>query len=167
MKTTPAVPFEQLGIGTLGLMAIAVAGYSTATRYLYPSAAPDWGEEIVVYLSVWALWLAAGCLARRGAHIRAEFLVEQLGLRAQQVFEVFHAVLGILFTLAMGYAGLQIVLLSIASGERSESTLGLSLALYYAAMPVGMGLMLAGYTVRLMTVIRAMLDPAIEERPQT
>ena len=39
--------------------------------------------------------------------------------------------------------------------------------LYYAAMPVGMGLMLAGYTVRLMTVIRAMLDPAIEERPQT
>lgn len=166
MKTTPAMPFEQLGIGALGLMAIIMAGYSTAARYLYPSAAPDWGEEVVVYLSVWALWLAAGSLARRGAHIRAEFLVERLGPRAQHAFELFHAIVGILFTLAMGYAGLRIVLLSIATGERSESTLGLPLALYYAAMPVGMVLMLAGYAVRLLTVARAISGPATRERRQ-
>lgn len=166
MSSTPAVPLEQLGIGTLGLMAIAMAGYSTAARYLFPSAAPDWGEEVVVYLSVWALWLAAGSLARRGAHIRAEFLVEQLGPRAQLVLELFHGVVGVLFTLAMGYAGLQIVLLSIATGERSDSTLGLPLALYYAAMPVGMGLMLVGYAVRLVTSTRAMLGPVTEKHRQ-
>lgn len=166
MKTTAAAPIEQLGIGAIGLMAIAMAGYSTAARYLKPSAAPDWGEEVVVYLSVWALWLAAASLARRGAHIRAEFLVEQLGPHAQRVLEVFHALVGVIFTLAMGYAGLQIVLLSIATGERSESTLGLPLALYYAAMPVGMGLMLVSYAIRLVTATRAMWGRDMEAQDQ-
>lgn len=166
MKPTSAKPFEQLGIGTLGLLAIGIAGYSTATRYLMPSAAPDWGEEIVIYLSVWALWLAVACLARRGAHIRAEFLVEQLGPRAQLFLEAFHALVGVIFTSAMAFAGLQIVLLSIATGERSESTLGLPLAVYYAAMPVGMGLMLIAYLIRLTALAREVLNPPTRDHQQ-
>lgn len=154
MKPISAKPFEQLSIGALGLAAIGMAGFSTAARYLKPSAAPDWSEEVVVYLSVWALWLAAASLARSGGHIRAEFVVEQLGQRAQLALEAFHALAGSVFAGAMTYAGVQIVLLSLAAGERSESTLGLPLALYYAAMPTGMAAMLVAYLIRMVSVAR-------------
>lgn len=154
MKPISAKPFERLSIGALGLAAIGMAGFSTFARYLKPAAAPDWSEEVVVLLSVWALWLTAASLARTGGHIQAEFVVEQLGHRAKLVLEIFHALAGLIFSCAMSYAGVRIVLLAIATGERSESTLGLPLALYYAAMPVGMAAMLIAYLIRMVSAVR-------------
>lgn len=166
MKPITAKPFEQLSIGALGLAAIVMAGFSTAARYLVPSAAPDWSEEVVVYLSVWALWLTAASLARRGGHLRAEFLVEHLGPRAQLLLEGFHALAGAVFASAMTYAGVRIVQLAIATGERSESTLGLPLALYYAAMPVGMAAMLIAYLLRLVSVASEISKPPSQDCTQ-
>lgn len=154
---------EQTGIGVIGLIAILLTCYSTMARYFFPSAAPDWGEEVVVFLSVWGLWLAAGSLARRDAHVRAEFVVHLFNDRGQVVLQAVHATLGIIFTAAMAYGGLQVVLLSLETGEHSASTLSIPLAIYYAGMPVGAGLMLLAYFIRLRTAIGSLLSGTRQE----
>lgn len=145
---------ERLGVGTLGMLAILIACYSTATRYFLPSAAPDWGEELVVYLSVWALWLSVGRLVRRNEHVQAEFVVHLAPPRVRRWLDGIHAAIGIAFCAVMGWAGLQVVALAIDIGERSESSLQLPLAIYYIGMPVGMGFMVWGYGRRLWCVLR-------------
>jgi len=151
---------ERLGVGTLGMLAILIACYSTATRYLLPSAAPDWGEELVVYLSIWALWLSVGRLVRRNEHVQAEVVVHLASPRIQRWLEGVHAAVGIAFCAVMGWAGLQVVALSIDIGERSESSLHLPLAIYYIGMPVGMGLMVWGYGQRLLRALRGSAQAA-------
>jgi C4-dicarboxylate transporter DctQ subunit len=140
---------ERLGVGSLGLLAILIACYSTAARYFFPAAAPDWGEELVVYLSIWALWLSVGRLVRRDEHVKAEIVVQLVTPRVRRWLEIIHATIGVVFCLVMGWAGAEVVGLSIAIGERSESALSMPLALYYLGMPIGMGLMVWGYGRRL------------------
>jgi C4-dicarboxylate transporter DctQ subunit len=140
---------ERLGVGSRGLLAILIACDSTAARYFFPAAAPDWGEELVVYLSIWALWLSVGRLVRRDEHVKAEIVVQLVTPRVRRWLEIIHATIGVVFCLVMGWAGAEVVGLSIAIGERSESALSMPLALYYLGMPIGMGLMVWGYGRRL------------------
>jgi len=154
---------EQMGIGVVGLVAILLTCYSTMARYFFPSEAPDWGEEVVVYLSVWGLWLAAGSLARRDAHVRAEFVVHLFSSRGQLVLQALHAMLGLLFTAAMAYGGLQVVMMSLETGERSASTLATPLVIYYIGMPVGMGLMLLAYIHRLRVALKLLISNSANE----
>ena len=149
---------EQVGIGVLGLVAILLTCYSTLARYFFPSEAPDWGEEVVVYLCVWGLWLAAGSLARRDAHVRAEFIVHLFSNRGLFALQAVHAFLGLAFTAAMTYAGIQVVLMSLETGERSASSLAIPLVIYYCGMPVGMGLMLLAYINRLRVALRLFIS---------
>jgi TRAP-type C4-dicarboxylate transport system permease small subunit len=145
---------ERLGVGTLGLLAVLIACYSTATRYFVPSAAPDWGEELVVYLSMWALWLSVGRLVRRNQHVQAEIIVHLVPPRGQRWLEGIHAAVGIVFCAIMGWAGIEVVAQSIEIGERSDTSLHLPLAVYYIGMPVGMGFMVWGYGQRLWRALR-------------
>jgi C4-dicarboxylate transporter DctQ subunit len=152
-----------MGIGVIGLVAILLTCYSTMARYFFPSAAPDWGEEVVVYFSVWGLWLAAGSLARRDAHVRAEFIVHLFDKRGLLVLQALHALLGLVFTAAMAYGGLQVVLMSLDTGERSASTLAIPLVIYYCGMPVGMGLMLLAYISRLRVALGLLFSNTAKE----
>lgn len=158
---------EQTGIGIIGLVAILLTCYSTFARYFFPSIAPDWGEELVVYLSVWGLWLAAGSLARRDAHVRAEFIVHLFSAHAQVVLQAVHALLGVAFTTAMAYGGLQVVLLSLETGERSASTLATPLVIYYSGMFVGMCLMLMAYISRLYATVQRLMSADKQEASST
>lgn len=151
---TAVLKLERLAVGVLGMLAILIAAYSTAARYLFPALAPDWGEEVVVYLSVWALWLSVGSLARTNGHIRAEILTHRLPAALQRAFEALHCLAGIAFCGFMGIAGLDVVRQSIAVGEHGDSTLMLPLWLYYACMPVGMALMFCAYVARLAAIAR-------------
>lgn len=140
---------ETWATGSLGLSAILVASWATAARYFLPAWAPDWSDEVVVYLCVWALWLSAGRLARDNTHVRAEVLTHWLTPRARMIAEAFHCVIGLIFCAAMVYAGLEVVRLSVLTGEHGDSTLRLPLAIFYAGLPVGSALMLAAYATRL------------------
>ncbi|MBM3514597.1 MAG: TRAP transporter small permease [Alphaproteobacteria bacterium] len=125
-----ALHLEKLAVGVLGFVAMLVAVYSTAARYFFPSLAPDWGEEIVVYLSTWALWLSVGSLARVDGHIRAEVVTHRLSLRVQKFFEVLHCVFGMGFCGFIAVAGAEVVQMSLDVGEHSDSMLMLPLWLY-------------------------------------
>lgn len=150
---------ERVGVGILGLVAILLALYSTVTRYFLPSAAPDWGEETVVYLCVWALWLSVGRLVRRNEHVQAEVVIHLVSPRVRRWLEIGHSLIGIAFCSTMGWAGMEVVALSLQFEERSESSLHLPLAVYYLSMPTGMAFMVWAYGLRLLQSLRGRAIP--------
>jgi TRAP-type C4-dicarboxylate transport system permease small subunit len=154
---------ERTGVGILGLVAILIALYSTVTRYFLPSAAPDWGEEVVVYLCVWALWLSVGRLVRRNEHVQAEVVLHLVSARVRRWLEIAHSVIGLAFCAVMGWAGIEVVALSLMIEEQSESSLQLPLAVYYLSMPTGMALMVWAYGLRLLQAVRGSAAPARPE----
>ena len=159
-RRTAIERLEALAVGSLGLGALLVACWSTATRYFAPALAPDWGDEVVVYLAVWALWLTCGRLVRRNEHVCAEILALWLPQGARRLLEILHAVLGLAFCAVMAWAGVEVVQLGVRIAERSESSLQLPLALYYASMPTGMLLMASAYALRLSAALRGRPLPA-------
>ncbi len=117
----------------------------------------------MVYVLVWALWLAAGGLSRDDEHVRAEVFTHLLGEPARRRLEVVHAAVGIAVCGAMAWGGVLVVEKSLVTGEHGESSLQIPLWIYYAGMPVGMGLMVAGYALRLVRALRGMPLPAPQE----
>lgn len=133
--------FEERIVGGLAGLALLLAGYAALSRYLFPEFAAGWVDELVIYTSVWAIWLSGSLLVAEQGHVRADVLAHFIDARLAQRLARFGLLLGFAFCALMVYAGLMVVALSLRLGERSDSVLALPLYLYYAGFPVGMGLM--------------------------
>lgn len=136
---------EQYFIGLLGLGALLLSLWVMASRYLNPQLSPDWGEEVIVYLLVWATWISASSLVHNKAHIQTDLLLRKLNETWANRLEKLHAIIGITVTIAIGYAGIHVVLFAIQNGESSESSLHFPLWVYYLAIPLSMTLMSMRY----------------------
>lgn len=133
--------FEQGLVGGLTGVALLLAGYAALSRYLFPEFAAGWVDELVIYVTVWAMWLSGSLLVAEQGHVRADVLERFVNPRLARRLARFGVLLGFAFCSLMVYAGLMVVLLSLRLGERSDSVLALPLILYYAGFPVGMALM--------------------------
>jgi len=140
---------ERLVVGLLGGIALALCGFEMTTRYLVPQHAPDWGEEVIVYLTMWGIFLSGSALVRENRHVRADLVLRMLGARGQRLAEIFNTLLGLFFTGALAWFGWLVVDFALMLDERSISSLKFPIAWYYLGLPVGMGLMFAGYLLRL------------------
>ncbi len=132
---------ERKLVGALTGASLLLACYAALSRYLLPSLAAGWVDELVIYLSVWAMWLSGGLLVRQGAHVRADILGGVLSPRLAALLTRIGTALGMAFCALMTYAGAMVVAMSVQLGERSDSELALPLYWYYSGFPVGMALM--------------------------
>ena len=102
-----------------------------------------------MYFTVWAIFIAGAPLIREGRNVRADILMHMLPPSAQRLLEIFGLVVGLIFTCVLCYFGWLMVQNSIELGEKSESSLRLPLVIYYAALPVGMTLMIPPFLIRI------------------
>lgn len=140
---------ERLLAGLLGLAALCVGTWGVVGRYVDQKVAFTYGEEVVVYLAVWAVFLAASQLVRTDGHVRPDLVLRLLPPRAQRWAEVFNCCVAIVFCAGLAWYGLQIATTSHALDERSETGLQFPMWAYYAALPTGFGLMALRYVARL------------------
>lgn len=140
-------------------LALALVCLEVALRYFFPRHLTDYGLELTVYFTVWAIFLAGAPLIREGRHIRADILLHLLPVGAQRVLEILSLLISLVFVLAMTWYGWGMIQNSISLGERSESSLRMPLYIYYMSLPVGMTLMIAPILRRLYDYIFA-FDPA-------
>lgn len=140
---------ERLLTGLFGLGALGIGAYAVIGRYVDQRIAFTNGEEVVVYLTVWAVFLAASQLVRTDGHVRPDIVLRLLPPRAQRWLETFNCCVALLFCSGLAWYGLQIALTSYALDERSETGLQFPMWAYYAALPVGGGLMALRYLRRL------------------
>jgi TRAP-type C4-dicarboxylate transport system permease small subunit len=126
-------------IGTLVVAALIVFLYGSLTRTVAPSYAPDWSEEVTIYLIVWATLLSGGILAAERNHVSAQIAGQLLPARLQRYLRIGVEFLSLAFCAVMAGLGVQAVLFAEMLDERSASTLQAPQAwALYLALPVGM-----------------------------
>lgn len=133
-----AMAVETTAIAALGLIALALAVYVVAARYLLPDFRSDWALDLIVVAVVWAAFLSAGRLARHNAHIRVDLVVDMLSPRGRFTVETVATAIMVAVVGLIAWSGVPVVLEAIAWDERSSSSLRLPMWIYYLSLPVGL-----------------------------
>ena len=150
---------ERTLVGVLGAAALLIAVVQVFGRYIDPAGAITWAEEVIVYIAVWAVMIAASQLVRRDGHVRPDLVLRLLRPGAQRWLEMFNCVVAIGFTFGMVWYGWQVVDTAQMLDQRSSSDLQFPIWIYYAALPTGGLLMLIRYVIRLLRYV-FLFDPA-------
>ena len=150
---------ERLLVGLLGTGALVIAVVQVFGRYINPSGAINWAEEVIVYVAVWAVMLVASQLVRTDGHVRPDLVLRLLRPGAQRWVEMFNCLVAIAFTAGMVWYGWRVVGTALLLDQRSSSDLQFPIWIYYAALPAGGGLMLVRYVIRLIRYA-FLFDPA-------
>ncbi len=150
---------ERLLIGVLGAVALVVGSFQVIGRYIDQRFAFIYGEEVVVYVTVWAVFLAASQLVRTDGHVRPDIILRLLPPQGQRWVEAFNCSAAIAFCGGLVYCGFQISEASFALDERSITGLEFPMWIYYSAVFAGGSLMLIRYLIRLYRYVFR-FDPA-------
>jgi C4-dicarboxylate transporter, DctQ subunit len=151
---------ERVLIGLLGLAAMIVGLVQVVGRYIAPHYAISWAEEMIVYLVVWGIMLAASQLVRSDGHVRPDLVLRAVSPGVQRWMEVANCIVALAFCAGLAWYGFSIVDTSWMLDERSSSDVQFPMWLYSAALPVGAALMSGRYLIRLYRYLFA-FDPAI------
>lgn len=150
---------EKSLVGVLGMLAMIVGMWQILGRYLDSELSSGWADEVIVYLLIWAVMIVSSQLVRHDGHVRPDVVLRLLGPQAQRWLEVFNCLAAIGFCGAMVWYGWEIVATARMMGETSGTELNFPMYLYYLALPVGTGLMLVRYIMRLIRYL-FWFDPA-------
>lgn len=139
---------EETLVGLLGLLALAIGVWQVAGRYLVPGRSISYGEEVAVYLIVWAIMIVASQLVRRDGHVRPDLVLRMIPARAQRFVEAGNCLLGFGFSAGLAWYGWQIVETALLIDEHSSTDLQFPMWIYYLSLPAGAGLMAVRYLIR-------------------
>ena len=149
---------ERTIVGLLGALAMVVGIVQVVGRYFFPALAISWAEEVIVYLVVWGIMLAASQLVRTDSHVRPDLVLRAVTPRVQRWMEVANCIVALAFCLGLAWYGWSTVATSWQLDERSSSDLQFPMWLYSAAVPTGAVLMSGRYFIRLYRYLFA-FDP--------
>lgn len=140
---------ERALIGILGGLALAIGTYQVIGRYIDQRIAFQYGDELVVYLTVWAVFIACSQLVRTDGHVRPDIVLRLLSPQVQRWVETFNCCVAIVFCAGLTYCGFQIAQGSFELDERSITGLEFPMWIYYSSVLTGGALMLTRYLIRL------------------
>ena len=149
---------ERALVGLLGAFALVIAVLQVLGRYIDPGRAINWAEEVIVYIAVWAVMIVASELVQSDGHVRPDLVLRLLPPAAQRWVEMFNCLVAIAFTSGMVWYGWAVVSTAVLLDQRSSSDLQFPIWIY-TALPVGGGLMLLRYIIRLIRYA-FLFDPA-------
>ena len=137
-------------ISTVMLIAVVVINAANvAGRYLL-SAPLGWGEEVMLFLMIGAVFLAVPVVAWQGGNIHMDVLVKAFPHRARRAVQIC----GDLFTCAVislvSFTAIPVIRQLIEFDERSHAA-EVPLALPQSAIPIGLGLAALAIIVRQFT----------------
>jgi C4-dicarboxylate transporter DctQ subunit len=149
---------EQTIVGLLGLAALGVGLWQIIGRYFITSVSSSWGDEVIVYLVIWAIMIVSSQLVRSDTHVRPDIVLRLLSPRGQRRLEVINCLTAIAFCGGLVWYGTDIVATGWMLDERSTTGLDFPMYIYYAALPTAGGLMTVRYVIRLYRYLFA-FDP--------
>jgi C4-dicarboxylate transporter DctQ subunit len=144
---------ERTIVGLLGAFALVIAVLQVFGRYIDPANAITWAEEVIVYVAVWAVMIISSQLVRHDGHVRPDLVLRLLRPGAQRWVEGFNCLVAISFTFGMVWYGWQVVGSALLLDQRSSTDLQFPMWIYYLSLPVGGGLMVCRYVIRLLRYV--------------
>ncbi|MCB1362340.1 MAG: TRAP transporter small permease [Rhodobacteraceae bacterium] len=127
-------------ITVLFVIALGLALMGVIGRYVSSQFSLDWIEEITIFIIIWANLLGAARIARRGTHIRVDFLFDRFSAQAQRWATLFALTLAIGISGFLVWSGWQVVTEAMMWDERTISTLRTPMWIFYLALSVSFAL---------------------------
>ncbi|HSR12541.1 MAG TPA: TRAP transporter small permease [Thermodesulfobacteriota bacterium] len=143
---------EKFIVGLLAFCATLIAFYGVLSRYLLRKP-PDWAEEVVIYLIIWAVFISASILAEEKGHVAATLLVERFSLKTRRFLAVFNGVIALAFCTGVTILGLKIVAAAYWNDERSLTGLRFPVWIPYLSVATGCTLVALRYAIRVYRLV--------------
>lgn len=112
--------------------------YQVILRYVF-SASNSWSEELVRYLFILDVMLAASIAVRRNSHLQIDVLINCFGPKLKRIFTISATLAGIVFLAFLFWYSLD--LCTTATSNVSPG-LGIPMSIPYACVPLGTVLMI-------------------------
>jgi len=146
---------------------IIIAGFFTAVVVLltifmvimrYAINQPvSWGEEIVLSMFLWIIFLGTSAAFRKGDHIVVEFLIDRLPVRIRRIAELLINIITLALLFYLMLQGFEYLKLLVAS-HRVTAQLRIPYPVIYAIMPVSCILMMLNLIYA--TIVKFTAKPA-------
>ena len=143
---------EKFIVGVLAFSATMIAFYGVITRYIFRRP-PDWAEEIVIYLIIWAVFITASILAEEKGHVAATLIVERFPLKTRRYLAVFNGLVALGFCVAVSILGFKIVSAAYMNDERSITALRFPVWIPYLSVATGCTLVALRYVLRVFRLV--------------
>lgn len=126
--------------GTLTVVMVASIFYQVILRYIFHSA-NSWAEEVARYSMMWITMLISPVGFRRHRHIRVDFVVNKMSLKAQSILAIIIDLLMCVFLFLLGKAGFDMMMNCIAYGQKTPA-LKIPMGIMYSSVAIGATLMI-------------------------
>ena len=143
---------EKFIVGVLALSATLISFWAVIARYLLHNP-PDWAEEIVIYLIIWAVFITASILAEERGHVAATLIVERFSGKTRRILAIFNGLVALGFCVIVSYLGFRIVSAAYAFDERSLTALRFPVWIPYLSVAVGCTLVSLRYVLRVYRLV--------------
>ena len=131
---------EAFLVGLFTFAAAMITLYAVFMRYVM-KAAPEWSEEVAIYLIVYAVYIVSSTLQEARGHVGATFFIELFPLPVRRWVEVATNIIGFIFSVIIVYYGIYIVRATFLMGEVSYTSLRFPMWVAYLAVPIGITLL--------------------------
>ncbi len=139
MKKSKIGNFEEYSlIGGLWVLLFLVF-FQVVLRYFF-KITWNWIEEVCRFLFLWIVWIGAGFAAKHRSHLKIEAFVTLLSPKSQKVANLLSLVIWIIFAAFLAWTGANLTWMLLKRNQLSP-VLQIPMGWAYAAVPVGVGLM--------------------------
>lgn len=136
-RVSAIVGWIGVSVAAAGLLAsLALVAYAVGMRYFLNSPVP-WTDELVGYLLVAIVMLAAADSLRRGEHIGVDVLTERLGERGRRITAAFGLLTVLVTGVALAVEGWETVEFTKMLGILSTGYLQMPMHIPQALVPIG------------------------------
>lgn len=112
--------------------------YQVILRYVF-SASNSWSEELVRYLFILDVMLAASIAVRRNSHLQIDVLINCFSPKLKRIFTIAATLAGIVFLALLFWYSLD---LCMTATSNISPGLGIPMSIPYACVPLGAVLMI-------------------------
>jgi C4-dicarboxylate transporter, DctQ subunit len=129
----------RIAAGAMLLASVAINFANIIGRY-FLSVSLSWAEEVMLFLMIGCVFLAAGPVGWMGRNIRMDVVVSALPARARAAFEIFADLVTIATCIALAIFAWPVMTMLAELDQRSD-TANIPLVIPQAAVPLGLLLM--------------------------
>jgi C4-dicarboxylate transporter DctQ subunit len=137
----------RIAAGTMLIASVAINFANIIGRY-FLSVSLSWAEEVMLFLMIGCVFLAAGPVGWMGRNIRMDVVISALPARLRTGFEIFADLVTIATCVALAIFAWPVLTMLSELDQRSDSA-NIPLVIPQAAVPLGLLLMALLIAVRL------------------
>lgn len=129
---------EKFVLAVSSFAMVVIITYQVVLRYCF-NASNSWSEELTRYIFIYDVMIAAAMAVRKNSHLQVDVFINLMKPKMKAIFTIIATAIGVVFLV---YLFMYTLTLCQASAVNISPGTGVSMAVAYAAMPIGAVLMI-------------------------